>query len=45
MNAEEILHKFQEMSKNTLIETLNIEFTAVGEDFLSAREDNSVPSL
>ena len=37
MNAEEILHKFQEMSKNTLIETLNIEFTAVGEDFLSAK--------
>lgn len=37
MNVEEILHKFQEMSKNTLIETLNIEFTAVGEDFLSAK--------
>ena len=37
MSTEEILQKFQEMSKNTLIETLNIEFTAVGEDFLSAK--------
>ena len=37
MSPEEILQKFQEMSKNTLIETLNIEFTAVGEDFLSAK--------
>jgi 1,4-dihydroxy-2-naphthoyl-CoA hydrolase len=34
---QDILKKFQEMSKNTLIDTLDIEFTAVGEDFLSAK--------
>ncbi|WP_353165300.1 PaaI family thioesterase [Empedobacter brevis] len=37
MNKQDILKKFQEMSKNTLIETLDIEFIAVGEDFLSAK--------
>ncbi|WP_312557819.1 PaaI family thioesterase [Empedobacter brevis] len=37
MKEQDILKKFQEMSKNTLIETLDIEFIAVGEDFLSAK--------
>jgi len=37
MNEQDILQKFNEMSKNTLIETLDIEFTAVGEDFLSGK--------
>ncbi len=37
MIEKDILEKFQTMSKNTLIETLDIEFTEVGEDFLSAK--------
>ena len=37
MNEQDILQKFNEMSKNTLLETLDIEFTAVGEDFLSGK--------
>lgn len=37
MNEKDILQKFNEMSKNTLLETLDIEFTAVGEDFLSGK--------
>ena len=37
MNEQDILKKFNEMSKNTLLETLDIEFTAIGEDFLSGK--------
>ncbi|MDM1073912.1 hotdog fold thioesterase [Empedobacter brevis] len=37
MNEQDILQKFNDMSKNTLLETLDIEFTAVGEDFLSGK--------
>ncbi|WP_314241859.1 hotdog fold thioesterase [Empedobacter tilapiae] len=37
MNEKDILQKFNDMSKNTLLETLDIEFTAVGEDFLSGK--------
>ncbi len=37
MNEQDILQKFNEISKNTLLETLDIEFTAVGEDFLSGK--------
>ena len=37
MIEKDILEKFQTMSKNTLIETLDIEFTEVGEYFLSAK--------
>ena len=37
MNEQDILQQFNEMSKNTLLETLDIEFTAVGEDFLSGK--------
>ena len=37
MEKHEILAKCNEMSKNTLIETLEIEFTDLGEDFVLAR--------
>ena len=37
MNQEENLQQLNAMSKNTLLETLNIEFTEVGEDFLVAK--------
>ncbi|CAM4128459.1 PaaI family thioesterase [Gillisia limnaea] len=37
MEKQEILAKCNEMSKNTLMETLNIEFTDIGDDFVTAR--------
>ncbi|MFV0199492.1 hotdog fold thioesterase [Empedobacter falsenii] len=37
MNEQDSLRKFQAMSKNTLLETLDIEFTAVGEGFLAGK--------
>jgi len=37
MKKEEILAKCNAMCKNTLMETLNIEFTDIGEDFVTAR--------
>ncbi len=37
MNKEEILAKCREMSQNTLMETLNIEFIDLGEDFVIAK--------
>ncbi|WP_313386445.1 hotdog fold thioesterase [Chishuiella sp.] len=37
MDEKNKLAQFQEMSKNTLIDTLDIEYTAVGKDFLSAK--------
>jgi len=37
MDEKNKLTQFQEMSKNTLIDTLDIEYTAVGKDFLSAK--------
>ncbi|MFC6860183.1 PaaI family thioesterase [Zunongwangia atlantica] len=37
MNKEEILGMCSKMCKNTLMETLNIEFIDVGEDFLTAK--------
>ena len=37
MKEQDVLQKFNDMSKNTLLETLDIEFTAVGEDFLSGK--------
>lgn len=37
MKKEEILAKCREMSKNTLLETLEIEFVDLGEDFVIAR--------
>jgi 1,4-dihydroxy-2-naphthoyl-CoA hydrolase len=37
MTKEEILELSKKVSKNTLMETLDIEFTEVGEDYLIAR--------
>ncbi|WP_313377223.1 PaaI family thioesterase [Chishuiella sp.] len=37
MDEKEMLVKYQKMSKNTLIDTLDIEYTAIGKDFLSAK--------
>jgi uncharacterized protein (TIGR00369 family) len=37
MTNEEILELSKKVSKNTLMETLDIEFTEVGEDYLIAR--------
>lgn len=37
MEKQEILAKCNEMSKNTLMETLGIEFTDIGEDFVIAK--------
>lgn len=37
MKKEEILAKCNSMCKNTLMETLNIEFIDLGEDFITAR--------
>ena len=37
MIDKDVLEKFQAMSKNTLLETLDIEFTEVGEDFLAGK--------
>lgn len=37
MEKQEILEKCNAMSKNTLMETLGIEFTGIGEDFVTAR--------
>lgn len=36
MHQEEILNKLNSMTKNTLMETLNIQYTEVGEDYLVA---------
>lgn len=37
MTKDEILELSREVCKNTLMETLDIEFTDVGDDFLTAR--------
>lgn len=37
MNKEQILNICNEMSKNTLMETLQIEYIDAGEDFLTAK--------
>lgn len=37
MNKTEILKKLNSYNNNTLMETLNIEFVNVGEDFLTAK--------
>lgn len=37
MNTKEILTKLNSISRNTLMETLEIEFTAFGKDFLTAK--------
>ncbi|QTE22954.1 PaaI family thioesterase [Polaribacter cellanae] len=37
MDNSEILKVFNERSKNTLMETLDIEYVAVGKDFLTAK--------
>jgi uncharacterized protein (TIGR00369 family) len=37
LNKEEILQNFNKSSKNTLMETLEIEYIDVGEDFLTAK--------
>lgn len=37
MNKEAVLSKCNQISKNTLMETLSIEYIDVGEDFLTAR--------
>ncbi len=36
MNSKEILDKLNSMTKNTLMDTLNIQYTEVGEDYLVA---------
>jgi len=36
MNSKEILDKLNSMTKNTLMDTLKIEYTEVGEDYLVA---------
>jgi len=36
MNSKDILAKLNSMSKNTLMETLEIQYTELGEDFLTA---------
>lgn len=37
MEKQEVLAKCNEMSKNTLMETLNIEFIDIGDDFVTAK--------
>ena len=37
MNTSEILEKVNKMSSNTLMETLKIEFTEIGEDYVVCR--------
>lgn len=37
MNKKEKLQHFNDLCKNTLMETLNIEFVAMGDDFLTAK--------
>ena len=37
MNKENLLNKINAVNKNTLMETLGMEFTDVGEDFLVAK--------
>ncbi len=37
MNKKEILENFNTVCKNTLVETLDIEFVDVGDDFLTAK--------
>ncbi|MCM4160256.1 PaaI family thioesterase [Antarcticibacterium flavum] len=37
MEKHEILAKCNEMSKNTLMDTLNIEFTDIGDDYVVAK--------
>jgi len=36
MNNEEILNKLNSMTKNTLMETLKIQYTEIGDDYLVA---------
>ena len=36
MKTQEILNKFNSMNKNTLMETLDIKYTEIGEDYLVA---------
>lgn len=37
MNRDQILKKFNDHCKNTLMETLDIEYVAIGDDFLTAK--------
>ncbi|MCH3885424.1 PaaI family thioesterase [Tenacibaculum aquimarinum] len=37
MDTDKILQKLNSFNKNTLMETLDIEFVAVGDDFLTAK--------
>ncbi|WP_299053484.1 PaaI family thioesterase [uncultured Polaribacter sp.] len=37
MNTDAILEAFNDRTKNTLMETLDIEYVAVGKDFLTAK--------
>ncbi|MCA1762392.1 MAG: PaaI family thioesterase [Cryomorphaceae bacterium] len=37
MNKSEILERANSMNKNTLMETLNIEYTDIGSDFVKAK--------
>jgi len=37
MSKSEILKKINERSKNTLMETLNIEYVDIGDDFITAK--------
>ena len=37
MDREELLKAFNARSKNTLMETLDIEYVAIGDDFLTAK--------
>ncbi len=37
MNKNEKLQRFNDLCKNTLMETLDIEFVAIGDDFLTAK--------
>jgi len=36
MNSKDLLYKINAMCKNTLMETLEIQFTEIGDDFLTA---------
>ncbi|MCI2227889.1 PaaI family thioesterase [Polaribacter sp. MSW13] len=37
MNKKDILKSFNDRNKNTLMETLDIEYVAIGDDFLTAK--------
>ena len=45
MNKSEILKGFNKNSANTLMETLDIEYIDVGEDFLTAKMRADHPEL